>query len=179
MAKGDFKADPRAILYAHWGSFVDARTGGRRRRDQVVIDGLPLGVGALCAALHLHLPDTASVGLLTVAGLLSAFLFALMLQVADRATNWADSHPQPSRETSEHATYLTELAANAGYTSLVSIATAIMFVVASASSKGWPLLTFSCLGVALGVHLVLTLMMVMKRVFGLTQDQLRRVRTGA
>jgi hypothetical protein len=179
MAKGDFKADPRAIVYAHWGSYIDARTGHPRRRDQVVIDGLPVLAGLIGLWRHLHLPSPASVGLLTVSGLLSAFLFALMLQVADRASGWADTHPTPSRETSQRVTYLTELAANAGYTSLISIAAAITFVIASACSKGWPLLAFSCVGVALGVHLVLTMMMVMKRVFGLTQDQLQRVRTGA
>lgn len=178
MAKGDFKADPRAIVRAHWASYVDAATGRPRRRDQLVIDGLPVIVGLVCAWRHVHLPGAASVGLLTVSGLMSAFLFALMLQVADRATGWADTHPVPSQATTEHAVYLLELAANAGYTSLVSVAAAMTFVVSSACSKGWPLLAFSCIGVAIGVHLVMTMMMVMKRVFGLTEDQLRRARTG-
>ena len=118
----------------------------------------------------------ASVGLLTVSALLSAFLFGLMLQVADRAATWADSAPERGRATSDHATYLAELAANAGYASLVSILTSVAFVVAS-TSHGWVLRVAAALGLGLGSHLVLTLLMVMKRVFNLTLQRLRIART--
>ena len=100
-----------------------------------------------------------------------------MLQVADRATDWSESNPPPGRETSERAAYLEELAANAGYASLVSIVTAVLFVVASSTSD-WPLRVFSALGIAAGVHLSLTLLMVMKRVFLWTQRRLVEAHTG-
>jgi hypothetical protein len=102
-----------------------------RVRDHLVMEGLPIVVREVGAHQHLHLPLAANVGLLTVAGLLSAFLFALMIQVSDRAAGWADAHPKPSAPTSDYSNYLLELAANAGYTSLVAVATSVTFAVAS------------------------------------------------
>jgi len=66
----------------------------------------------------------ASVGLLTESGLLSAFLVGVMLQISERALDWSDSSPTLGPETSAHATYLVELAANSGYASLVAIVSA-------------------------------------------------------
>jgi uncharacterized membrane protein len=101
-----------------------------------------------------------------------------MLQVSGRAMEWADSKPEPGQNTSEHAQYLEELAANAGYASLVCIVDAIIFVIAATASKQL-LEAASGIGLALGAHLVLVLLMVMKRVFALTQERLVRARTGA
>ena len=105
MARGDFKANPSAILSAHWRTYIDKRTG-LPLADRLAIDGVPVAVGVASALFHLHLPGQRDAGLLTVSGLLSAFLFALMLQVADSATSLAESEPVPGRETSEHAIYL-------------------------------------------------------------------------
>jgi hypothetical protein len=90
----------------------------------------------------------------------------------------ADDRPLPGPTTSQHAIYLEELAANAAYASFVCIFAAVVFVVASIGSH-WVLRISSGLGLAIGAHLVLVLMMVMKRVFSLTQERLRRARTGA
>lgn len=56
------------------------------------------------------------------------------------------------------------------------ILAAIVFVVASIGTH-WVLCVSTALGLALGVHLVL--MMVMKRVFALIENRLTHVRTGA
>ena len=118
-----------------------------------------------------------SVGLLTVAGLLSAFLFGAMLQVSQRAMDWSDTNPVPSEDVSEHAEFLRQLAANAGYASLVSILTATIFVVASVTSHGTAVL-FTALGLGLALHMALVLAMVIARVFALTQERLVRAETG-
>jgi len=55
---------------------------------------------------------------------------------------------------------------------------AIIFVIAATASKQL-LEAASGIGLALGAHLVLVLLMVMKRVFALTQERLVRARTGA
>ena len=92
----------------------------------------------------------------------------------------ADAAAQPSAGvswTTSHAIYLEELAAIAGYASVVCITAAVTFVIADVGS-GW---------VLRGSHLpwgpcslgILVLMMVMKRVFALTQDRLNRAWTGA
>lgn len=176
MARGDLKADPRPIISAHHRTYINVNTGRARWQDYALLDGLPLGITGLLIWKNIQLNAIASVGLLTVAGLLSAFLFGLMLQVADRATTWADSAPERGQATSDHATYLAELAANAGYAALVSIVAAIAFVVAS-TSHGWLLRIAAALGLGLGSHLVLTLLMIMKRVFNLTLQRLRIART--
>jgi len=140
------------------------------------MEGLP-GLGLLVALLlKIRLNPGVAVGLLTVSGLLSVLFFGLMLQVAERAMTWADSPPSRGPATSQHGILLGELAAHAGYAALVCILAAVTYVVASVT-KGWPLRVASSLGLALGGHLVLVLLMIMKRVFLLTQGQLNRART--
>lgn len=136
----------------------------------------PPGIMGLLIWKEVQFSAISGVGLLTVAGLLSALLFGLVLQVADRTTTWADSAPERGQATSDHAAYLGELTANAGYAALVSIAAAVAFVVAS-TSHGWLLRVFAAVSLGLGSHLVLTLLMVMKRVFNLTLQRLRIART--
>ncbi len=178
MARG-FKGNVWQLVKTHRASFVDANTGRRRWSDHLAFEGLPLAAAILIGWFDVRLRPTASAGLLTIAGLLSAFLFGVMLQISDRAMNWADSEPTPSRTTSEDADYLEEMAANAGYASLICIAASAAFVVASMTSHNeWALRISSAVGLGLGLHLVLTLLMVMKRVFAFTQHALRRARTG-
>jgi hypothetical protein len=135
-------------------------------------------VAAVCAALQVKLPSAASVGLLTVSGLLSAFLFGVMLQISDRAMSWADTEPPRGADTSEHAIFLEEIAANAGYASIVSIAAAVVFVVATVTTKT-ALVVATAIGLGIAVHMGLVLFMVMGRVFALTQNRLNRARAGA
>lgn len=178
MPPGSVKVDPRNLIVAHYRTYIDVRTGRQRWQDYFLLAVLPIGCLIGCVFGDVRLVTGASVGLLTVSGLLSAFLFGVMLQISERAMDWADSSPAPGPETSKHAIYLSELAANSGYASLVSVVAAIVFVVASASS-GWVLRVSSAVGLALGLHMALVLLMVMRRVFALTQERLIRARTGA
>ena len=178
MARDNIKADPSLIIRAHRRTYIDVRTGHRHWQDYALIEIVPALLGIGCVLAKVTLPVAASVGLLTVSGLLSAFLFGVMLQVSERAMDWADSSPTPGRDTSSHATYLSELAANSGYASLVCIMTSAIFVVASASS-GWLLRISTAVGLALALHMALVLLMVMKRVYALTTERLNRARTGA
>jgi uncharacterized membrane protein YedE/YeeE len=174
------KADIRQIVHVHRASYVNAATGQRSIRDHLEFEVFPFLCAVGLGVFDVRLRPAASVGLLTIAGLLSAFLFGVMLQVSDRALNWADAKPAQGKETSEHASYLTELAANAGYASLVSVAAAIAFVVAATTfHHPWPLRISSAVGLALGLHLILTLLLVMKRVFALTEQRLNQARAGA
>lgn len=178
MARGDFKADPREIVRAHRGTYVNALTGDRSWLDLIAFEGSPLVVLAICLALKIRLSPTASVGLLTVSGFLATLLFGVLVELSTHAMDMADDPPKPSSSTSQHAIFIEELAANTAYASLICIAAAIAFVVTSISSA-WTLRIFSALGLALGVHLVLVLTMVMKRVFSLTVERLNKVRTGS
>jgi hypothetical protein len=178
MPKGDAKFDPRRLIRTHFAAFVDARTGARRTRDFVSQVGIPLLAVGACSYFEVRLPAGACVGLLTVAGLFSAFMFGLLIQISDSAMAWEQTLPAKSPATSEHAQELLELAAHAGYGSLVSIATSAIFVAASVTHN-WALVVLAAIGIGLAIHLVFTMLMVMKRVFALTEGRLVRIRTGA
>jgi hypothetical protein len=170
------KFSPARLVGAHYKTYIDANTGKQRWQDHAWFEGLPLGVLAACWAIGVTLPIGASVGLLTVTGLLSAFLFGVMLQISERAMDWADTKPAKGPDTSEHAIFLGEIAANAGYASLVSVLTAAVFVAASVTVHTNPEI-LTAIGLALATHLALILLMVLSRVFALTQDRLTRART--
>lgn len=171
------KASPLDIVVAHYKTYVNDSTKAQDWKDHVLFGGVPLILFVGCIWFEVTIPSAASVGLLTVSGLLSAFLFGAMLQVSQRAMDWSDAKPSPSKKVSEHAEFLRQLAANAGYASLVSILTATIFVVASAGSGEVGTL-FTSLGLGLAVHLMLVLAMVIVRVFALTEERLVEAETG-
>ncbi len=170
------KASPARLVRAHYRTYVNANTGQRRWQDHALFEGLPIALLVACWALGVTLPPGASVGLLTVAGLLSAFLFGVMLQISERAMDWADAKPPQGLATSEHAIFLGEIAASAGYASVVSILTAATFVAASVTVHTDPEI-LTAIGLALALHTALVMFMVLSRVFALTQDRLTRART--
>jgi hypothetical protein len=173
------KANPWGLIRAHYRTLVDYSTGERRKRDYFLFLGLPAVVFGVGCGLKVSLPGSASAGLLTTAGLLSAFFFGVMIQITEQALGWANQTPPPpqGRDTTWQAEFLAEITANAGYASLVSILTAAVFVV-SAVTTGTPLTIASALGLALAVHLVLLLSMVLNRVYAVTREKLTDVSTG-
>ena len=100
-----------------------------------------------------------------------------MLQATQRALDWADAPSPPSVATSRHAKFMGEIAANAGYASLVSILACSMFVVSSVASHTL-LRIATAMGLALLLHLGLALLMVMRRVYILTIGRLRDAEAG-
>jgi hypothetical protein len=179
MSFRDIKANPSSIVRAHLATYRDYRSGKILVRDHLLFEGLPLLV-ALGASLWLRvkLGIPASAGLLTVTGLLAALLFGVMLQISDRAMEWADNPPLQGPDMLDYAIFLRDIAANSGYASLVCIGASLAFV-ATSLFRGGVLIAFSAIGIALGLHLVLVVLMVMKRVYALTQSRLNRVITGA
>jgi hypothetical protein len=170
------KASLVRLVRAHYKTYLDASTGKQRWQDHFLFEGLPLALLAACLIVGVTLPTGASVGLLTVAGLLSAFLFGVMLQISERAMDWSDNKPDRSEDTSEHAFFLEEIAANAGYASVISIITSGVFVAASVTVHTDPTI-LTAVGLAFALHLALIMFMVLSRVFALTQDRLARART--
>ena len=184
MGQGDSKIDIRNVIRAHRQTYVDASSGDRRVPDFLLIDGVPILVFVGCLALDIRLDRPTAIALLTVTGLLSALLFGVMLQVADRSMSWAEGNPEPGPITSARAIFLRELAANAGYAAFVCILAAVTYLACSIRSEwatrlDWPIRLASAFGIALGVHLILVILIVMKRVFAVTESELNRARTGA
>jgi len=172
------KANVAPIVRAHYRTLVDADRGRALAADYLVFVGAPLAVFVGTWLGGVNVPTGASVGLLTVAGVLSAFLFGVVLQVAERASEWADSDPEPGPATSRRAILLGQISANAGYASLVCIVTCAAFVVVSVSPHTSPALV-SAIGLGLATHLVLVLFMVLARVFKITQERLVEARAGS
>lgn len=171
------KASPIDLIRAHYGTLVDARTDKQRPMDHMLFEGLPLVALVASLVIGVQIPTAVSAGLLTVAGLLSAFLFQTLLQVSQRSMEWADEEPDPGPDTSRRARFMAEVAANAGYASLVCLATAAVFVVASVVDET-ALLICSAIGIGLAVHLTLVLLMTLARVFESTIERLDDARTG-
>lgn len=171
------KASVRKLVVAHYATYVDARTGKQEPGDHLVFEVLPLLLLAGCWATGVTIPAAASAGILVVAGLLSAFLFGVMLPIADRAAELASDPPPRDEESTQYVLFLGELSANSGYASLVSFVTAAVFVAASAVTGHTASVILCAVGFALLLHLGLVMGMVISRVFAVTQNRLDRART--
>ena len=158
------RSSPFRLIRGHYKSFEDPRDGKVRGRVAAEFVIPPMVAGALSVLLGVKMPSGASVGLLTVAGLLSAFMFGVVLQVSERAMDWADSQPERSKANTEHALFLQEIAGNAGYAAVVSIATAIVFAIATVADKAL-LIAATAVGIALFVHMVQLMILIMDRVY--------------
>jgi hypothetical protein len=172
------KANPIGIIRAHYATLVDAETGHPLVLEYVVSLGVPVLVGIYCGVQEVKLPAVASGGLLTVCGLVFAFLFAAMLQMSQRAMDMSDSDKPTSKSITDHAEFVLEIAANSNYASLVSAVGAGVFVVAAVTSKT-VLACASTIGLALMTHLAVLMLIVMQRVYSVTKERLLVAHTGA
>ena len=88
------------LIFLRYRTYVDVTTGKKRWQDHQVIFALPVGVYIFSFLHDIRLEAAASVGLLTVSGLLAAFLAGGMLQMSQRSMDWADADQSQSRHTS-------------------------------------------------------------------------------
>ena len=177
------KANPWKLIQAHYRTLRDAETGKSRWQDYALFLGFPAGVYVLCILLEAELPPEASAGLLTATGVLAAFFFGVVLQVAQRAMDLADQTSEPGNAKPDKATYwqiefLKEIAASAGYACLISVLVATVSLAALMATSKWLFVVFCSLGLALGVHLALLLAMVLSRVYALIVRRLRTAKVG-
>lgn len=175
------KVSPRPILVAHLQTLVDGTHGRPHVADFVILYGVPVVVSVLAAwrAPDLKIGEGLAAALLAVAGLFGAFLFQLSIQLLNQAATWADTHPTPSAHTSTYADRLGGLAANTSYACFVSIVTVAVVTAAAIIVEGaWETLVVAAV-IALLVHLALTLLMILRRVFLLSSERITQARTGA
>ncbi|HEX5989817.1 MAG TPA: hypothetical protein VFY75_06375 [Solirubrobacterales bacterium] len=173
------KANPSKLVKEHYRTLRDRRTDESRWQDYAWFLIGPAVVYVVACIIGLELPEGASAGLLTASGVLAAFFFGVMLQVAQRALEWSESNPEKGRDTSWQADFLTQIAANAGYAVIVSlIAAAVLVAVLITEGAGLANVLLSALALALCVHLALMLSMVLVRIYALTSDRLLRTKVG-
>ena len=168
----DAKANPTAIIKAHYRSYRKAGSRSARWQDWVAFTTPPIVVGAVVLYRDIELGANPSIALITACGLLTGLFFGVMLLISERAMTWGDEQPIPDKAITAHARFLQEISANAGYATLVSIACALVLVVATVTGPGWGLRIATAIAIALAVHLILVLLMVMKRVYALTEQRL-------
>lgn len=166
------KANPWRLIRAHHKTFSDYPTGDTNPWDYFLFWGVPAILTAICAVLHAELPEGASIGLLTTAGVLTAFFFGVMLQISSRAMELADQRPIASIETTWQADFLQQIAANAGYASLLSVVVASVFVACIMATASWLSIALTALGLGLAAQLGLLVSMVLIRIYALTTDRL-------
>lgn len=174
MAKSLIRLKP--VIVFHYSTLRDPRSLPRLR-DFAGFLFTPAALGVLAAILRIKISSTTAAALVTVTGILAAFFFQLSVQLLNRAADLALSNPTPSRETTDYASLLKLLSANAVYSALMAVAASTFALLAGISSCGWTETLFVSLTVFLCAHLAWTLMLIASRVFLLTQARLIFART--
>lgn len=177
------KANPWKLIQAHYRTLRHAETGKSMWQDYALFLGFPAFVYVLCLFLEAELPPEANAGLLTATGVLAAFFFGVVLQVAQRAMELADQRSEPGNPKPDKATYwqiefLKEIAASAGYACLISVLAAAVSLAALVTTSKWIFVVLCSLALALAVHLALLLAMVLSRVYALIVRRLRTAKVG-
>lgn len=175
---GDSRLNPWPIVSGHFATFDRPRPGptGADLLEQLIF---PLLCGTFSTVCSVKLSETAAAGIVAMTGVLSAFGFQLAVHLLDRAATWSDSRPRPGSDTSQYASLVEELSANTIYASFVSAVSAMAALAAGFVNGGWPeRLLVGFLAILLS-HLLVTMMLVMTRVYLLTKAQLNNARTGS
>ena len=171
------RISPMPILKTHFCSF-DSANKKRRNRDILEQVVLPLACGTCVTVLKIELSGATSAGILAITGVASAFCFQLGVQLLDRAANWAENRPEPGPDTTKYASLIEELSANTMYAAYVAALAGIAAFSAGVTDEGWPERTLVCATAIVTAHFLVTLMLVMARVFLLTRARLIVARTG-
>lgn len=172
------RLNPWPVVSEHFATF---RQSSARMKRKDLLEQLtpPLLLGSASVVFSAELSQTAAAGIVAATGVLSAFGFQLAVHLLHRAATWSDSGPAPSPETSQYASLIEELSANTIYASFVSGVSAILALAAGFLGGGWPeRLMVGALTILL-THLVVTMTLLMTRVFLLTRAQLNNARSGS
>jgi len=180
------KIDIRVIVFAHYRTLRDNRVSRPSLTDVLVFFLFPalLSTAATVAGLRLGKAEA----LLAAVSIIGAFLFALlilMLQMSADAAAQTEEDGKPSSRILRRVRVLRQLSANVAYSVLVSvIATASLAIgnlllpssraprpgdLVKEPQQPWWIssVTFFLLG-----HLVLTLLMVLRRTYAMTTQEL-------
>lgn len=181
------------VLVNPWPVIVSHYAALGRDRDDFVLQSHPklevlsvlphLSIPALCCALAILLDMNVNAGvaasILVVTGILAAFFLQLSISVFLRAAMWVETRPAPSLMTSQYGALLNDLGASSAYAALVSIGCCFASLAVAVSECGWNERVLSGVLLLTVVHLILTLLAVVRRVFLITHERVRRAVTGS
>ena len=172
-----FQISPIPILVTHYSTLCGSRSSSRLRTTLGQL-ALPLAASGVAIVLRCNIPIVLAASLVTLTGIFSAFCFQLSVEVLIRAAAWAESKPEPGESTSSYAFLLEHLGANAMYAAMLSALVASTTLVAGVLDDGWPAYIFTSVTCGLALHLIMTMLLVLVRIFYLTRSRLNRARAG-
>lgn len=181
------------ILANPWPFVVSHYAALGRDRDDFVLQSRPrleirsvlphLSIPTLCCVLAILLDmrvnESAAASLLVVMGILAAFFLQLSISVFLRAATWVETQPVPSLMTSQYGALLNDLGASSAYAAFVSIGCCFASLAVAVSECGWNERILSGVLLLAVTHLILTLLIVVRRVFLVTHERVRRAVTGS
>ena len=150
------------LVEDHYDTFRNYQTGRRSTADYLVALGIPAGAGVLSWALDGHAGNIPDV--LTAVAILTGLIFNVFVLIFDLTARAADKLPEASRELADQLA--DELRANVSYAVLVGLSLSGLLgaiVMFSDTDKDLSRLA-TVVVVCAGVHLLLTIFMVLKRV---------------
>ena len=177
MVQSKSKINPIPIVSGFLRTLVED-DGRRNLRDYVEQYVVAFIGGAVVVWQEVDLPGQVKAGALAISALFAAFLFQLTIQLLERSASWVDNAPEPGAETTQHAKLLEELSANSAYAALVSALVSSASLVSIVANTGWSGRIIGGLLVASFIHLSAAMLLVLRRVFLLTQERLNTARTG-
>lgn len=185
------KVDLLPIVRDHYRTL---RTqGGSARGDLILFVGLPIAASGLAVRVgDVRLGEVGN--LLTAFAVLAGFLFALLIVVLESAIGMAARAEDQSGATASirrRAAFMVEVKANVAYATLIAIVlTSVMAWLTLAvkpepSSGGGGLATqptsygagWTFVVIALAIHFMLTLLMIVKRIYRIIGGELRTAST--
>ncbi|MFJ5805078.1 hypothetical protein [Streptomyces sp. NPDC093093] len=154
------------IAAAHFATYVDARTGKRRKSDFAAFVGIPIALGFSAGILrnfgHLELYDVSK--LVGGVGIFTGLLFGLLTNVFTLSLKLQRDEDLADHETAKS---VKELFANVSWAVIVGLAMVTLLVVCSSvtSPKDPVSRAWTAVLVALFAHLILTVLMSLKRLW--------------
>jgi hypothetical protein len=180
------KIDVREIIFAHYRTLRDNRLARPSLKDVLLFFAFPALLAAIFTIAGLRLGKAEA--LLAAVSILGAFLFALLILVlqmsADAAARTEEDHG-PSSRILRRVKVLRQLSANVAYSVLVSVLTTASLAIgnivlpSSRAPRPGDLVKepeqpwwISGISLFLLAHLALTLLMVLRRTYAMTKQEL-------
>lgn len=139
---------------------------------------VPIVLGAAAMWAHLALPGEVAAALLAASGLIAAFTFQLTIVINEQVLALSAADVQPGPDLSRRCTAMRYLSANAAYASLIALATAASATAAAIFEKGIPDQVATAVTTALSLHLLMVMLLVLRRVFVSSSKLLTQIAAG-
>lgn len=130
---------------------------------------VPIISGTCVSILDVSISSSMAASIVVVSGILAGFFFQLSMQMLGRAASLTERDSRTGR--SVYVLLLQDLSASSSYAALVSVACAGVAVAVGVSCAGWNERILAGLCIAIIVHLTLTFVLVLVRVFALTRSR--------